>query len=514
MSLGRLRDWSMRTKLVVLLAIPLGGLLVFVAAAYRALTQLRVNGPVYQRLAAADELIADVLPPPEYVIEAYLTLFQQLDQAGRATSAGDLIDKTRRLEQTFEARRQFWSDTLPPGALRAALLDGAAREARAFFDLERSQFLPALGRGDLAAARAVAYGPLAQTYERHRRAVDQVVDLARQAKLAEERAAEAKIWAWSAAMIGVGVLTFLLTALGGLLVATAIARPVGRLDLAITEQAQGQPFQPLAPEGNDELGRLIRSFNEMAGAIEARNAALRRSNAELKQANQELEGFSYSVSHDLRTPLRAILGFSASLVEDFGGVLPEEARRCLTVIDNSARRMADLIADLLAFARHARQPIQREELALEPLVRACVDDLTAERAGRHIDLRVDSLPNCRADPALMRVVFANLIGNAIKFTRRRDPAVIEVGSLTQGGQTVYFVRDNGEGFDMRYHDKVFAVFQRLHAQDDYEGTGVGLALVQRIVARHGGRIWAEAAVGRGATFFLTIPDGDAAEAGA
>jgi methyl-accepting chemotaxis protein len=227
MSLARLRDWSMRTKLVLLLAIPLGGLLVFMAAAYRALTQLRVNGPVYQRLADADELIADVLPPPEYVIEAYLTLFQQLDQTHRATSGGDLIDKTRRLEQTFEARRQFWSDTLPPGALRTELLDGAAREARAFFDLERSQFIPALARGDLAAARAVAYGPLAETYERHRRAVDRVVDLARQAKLAEERAAEVQIWAWSAAMIGVGVLTFLLTALGGLLVATAIARPVG-----------------------------------------------------------------------------------------------------------------------------------------------------------------------------------------------------------------------------------------------------------------------------------------------
>jgi PAS domain S-box-containing protein len=239
--------------------------------------------------------------------------------------------------------------------------------------------------------------------------------------------------------------------------------------------------------------------------------------AELEAANKELESFSYSVSHDLRAPLRAVDGFSQAVLEDYGPQLPEEGRRCLQTIREGAQRMGTLIDDLLAFSRLGRLPLSKRAVETGDLVRAVLEDLSSQRVGRQIEVNVAELPVCQGDAVLLKQVWINLLSNAFKYTRRREKAVIEVGCKREpiaaedhGGpekkrnENVFFVRDNGTGFDMRYAGKLFGVFQRLHREEEYEGTGVGLAIVQRIVHRHGGRVWAEAAEDHGATFCFTL----------
>jgi len=226
--------------------------------------------------------------------------------------------------------------------------------------------------------------------------------------------------------------------------------------------------------------------------------------AQLEAANKELEAFSYSVSHDLRAPLRAVDGFSQAVLEDYGPLLPEDGQRCLTTIREGAQRMGALIDDLLTFSRLSRLPITKQPVDANRQVRETLLELKDEQAGRTIEIRVGELPAYNADPALMKQVWVNLLSNALKYSRNRERTLLEIDSIQQNVRTVYFVRDNGTGFDMRYAHKLFGVFQRLHRQEEFAGTGVGLAIVQRIVHRHGGRIWADAAPDRGATFFFTL----------
>ncbi len=230
-------------------------------------------------------------------------------------------------------------------------------------------------------------------------------------------------------------------------------------------------------------------------------------NQQLEAANKELESFSYSVSHDLRAPLRAMDGFSRAVLEDYAAQLPADGQRYLQVIRTSAQRMGNLIDDLLSFSRLSRASLSKRTVDVTMLVKGVLEDLHSQREGRQIDLRIADLPRCEGDPALLKQVWVNLLSNAIKYTQKRESAVIEIGCKTDGQANTYFVRDNGTGFDMRYAHKLFGVFQRLHRAEDYDGTGVGLAIVQRIIHRHGGRVWAEAAVEQGATFYFTL-DGD------
>jgi PAS domain S-box-containing protein len=239
-------------------------------------------------------------------------------------------------------------------------------------------------------------------------------------------------------------------------------------------------------------------------AIRTLNDTLEQRVAELKATNQELATLSYSIAHDLRAPLRAIHSFSRILLEDYAVRLDAEAQGYLQRVSANALRMGRLIDDLLAFGQLSDRPLLKRPVAPAELVREVLEDLRPEYAHRQVELVVQELPPCQADPVLLKQVWANLVGNALKFTRGRPGARIEVGCDEQAGAPVYFVRDNGVGFEMQYAGQLFGVFQRLHNAADYEGTGVGLALTQRIVHRHGGRIWAEAAVDQGATFFLTL----------
>jgi PAS domain S-box-containing protein len=228
---------------------------------------------------------------------------------------------------------------------------------------------------------------------------------------------------------------------------------------------------------------------------------------ELQAVNKELEAFAYSVSHDLRAPVRHIAGFTELLQKHADLVLDDKSRHHISMILGSANRMGNLVDDLLAFSRIGRAETQKTTINLDQLVKGVIGEIAPDTQDRNISWRIGSLPMCDGDPSLLRLVFSNLVSNAVKFTRTRPQAEIEIGSLNQmPDEVVVFVKDNGVGFDMKYKDKLFGVFQRLHSQEAFEGTGIGLATIQRIVHRHRGRVWAEASVDNGATFFVALPN--------
>jgi signal transduction histidine kinase len=297
---------------------------------------------------------------------------------------------------------------------------------------------------------------------------------------------------------------------------------------------------------DDEVGVLVDSFNGMLAEIQRRTGDLEVSNAELERevaersraeqeilrlnaelegrvrertaqleaTNHELEAFCFSVSHDLRAPLRAIDGFSQALLEDFPKDVPEEAHRYLSRIRASTLRMGQLIEDLLNLSRVSRGSLNRAQVDLSELARQVINDIRQHDPERVVDISIWDGMTVSADQRLLRAALENLLGNAWKFTAHAEHGRIEVGVLRDGDHQVFFVRDNGAGFNMAYADKLFSPFQRLHSASEYSGTGIGLATVQRIVFRHGGRIWADAKVGKGAAFFFTLdsdsaPHGDA-----
>jgi light-regulated signal transduction histidine kinase (bacteriophytochrome) len=227
--------------------------------------------------------------------------------------------------------------------------------------------------------------------------------------------------------------------------------------------------------------------------------------AQLDAANKELEAFSYSVSHDLRTPLRAIDGFSHILLDDYADKLDEEGKRLLTVVRDNTRRMGQLIDDILHFSRTGRVGIAFAEIDMESLAHEAMEELRPAVNIDKLRREIGRLPPAWGDSAMMRQVFVNLLSNAIKFSRSRETPRIEVGGAAQGGEVVYYVKDNGVGFDMKYIGKLFDVFRRLHRVDEFEGTGIGLAIVKRIVLRHGGRVWAESRLDEGTTVYFALP---------
>jgi len=273
------------------------------------------------------------------------------------------------------------------------------------------------------------------------------------------------------------------------------------IDATLIRDGEGKHMYAVIVKDITDRKRTEEEILSLNQDLEKRVAAR---TAELELANQELESFSYSVSHDLRAPLRSINGFSQILLEEHGAELDVEARRYLAHVRNGALQMGRLIDDLLEFSRLGHRAIRKQLVSPGDVARSVFADIQAQQNGRQIEIDIAPLPACRADPTLLKQVFANLLSNAVKFTSNRDVAVIEVGYHEDNGDRVFRVRDNGVGFDMRYAHKLFDVFQRLHRSEDYEGTGVGLALVQRIVRRHGGRIWAEGALDQGATFYFTI----------
>lgn len=347
-----------------------------------------------------------------------------------------------------------------------------------------------------------------------------------------------RVLSYTGILLAVGSFALLIS----LLLSTWLQQSVTKPILAITAVAQQVVekgnFLPRAEKiTDDEIGYLVDAFNRMLGEIgrrteelEASNSKLvreaterlrvegemRQLNAELEarvaertqmlqESNKELEAFSYSVSHDLRAPLRAIDGFSMLLETSHGTLLDEEGKRLLGVVRQSSRHMGALIEDLLAFARLGRKTVATSVTDMDQLARECADEVL-NAAETRPQLTIGRLPAAQCDRALVKQVWLNLIGNAVKYTSHKRTAWVEISANGNGEQLVYTVRDNGAGFDMRYYEKLFGVFQRLHASEEFPGTGVGLAIVHRIIAKHGGRVWAEAAPEQGAAFHFSLPN--------
>ncbi len=284
-----------------------------------------------------------------------------------------------------------------------------------------------------------------------------------------------------------------------------VLRSMSELSRGFERFGKGQFGHPIRVETRDELGEVAREANRMAASLERVERERARAEAALHLSNRELEALSYSVAHDLRAPLRGINGFSHALLEDWGDQLDAEARDYLQRIAAGAQRMGELIDALLTLSRVTRTELRRETVDLTRLAEAVVSQLRHVQPDRVVDFVNQPGVSAHGDPTLLRAVLENLLGNAWKFTANREGARIAFGAATKDGELVYSVGDNGAGFDMDYAQKLYKPFQRLHSATEFAGTGIGLATVQRIVHRHGGRIWADGAIGEGATFQFTIP---------
>lgn len=322
---------------------------------------------------------------------------------------------------------------------------------------------------------------------------------------------------------GIAALVVLISSLVAYVLSRTLQGQISQPIMALAETARAVSNRRdyavrASKRADDELGELTDAFNHMLAQIQEQNEVLEKrvrerttelesANGELEAANNELEAFCSSAAHDLRTPLRAITGFADVLLDSRASLSPADAQRFVRMIREGSGQMTELINDLLEFSRLGRQALSRERVDLAGLCREVFASLENERGGRSVEFRLQPLPPVEGDPALLRVVFVNLLSNALKYTRSRETSGIEIGAMSDFDQegVTYFVRDNGVGFDMRDADKLFGVFQRLHHSHEFEGTGVGLATVRRIVERHGGRIWAESAPEEGATFFFSLP---------
>jgi len=340
-----------------------------------------------------------------------------------------------------------------------------------------------------------------------------------------------RVWKYVSIVLSVAVIALFVAMLFSLWLQLRVARPILHITDVARQVSEQQDYSLRAAKStDDEIGYLVDAFNELLAQVGERRAQLEASNddrrrallevqrlnteleqrvtertAELERANKELEAFSYSVSHDLRTPLRAIDGFSQALLEDYGTQFDATGTDYLMRVRGGAQRMGSLIDALLTLARVSRTSMREEKVDLTAIAEEIVGELRTADPERSVDIRITSQLNAIGDPYLLRIVLENLLNNAWKYSGKREHAVIEFGMCNQDGESCFFVRDNGAGFDMAYANKLFGAFQRLHDAKEFMGTGVGLATVQRIIHRHGGRIWVAAAVDQGATFYFTLP---------
>ncbi len=271
-------------------------------------------------------------------------------------------------------------------------------------------------------------------------------------------------------------------------IAIMLARAVKELSFQIEEKGK-------------RADELVKINEELAFQIKEKE----KRTTELEEVNKELESFSYSVSHDLRAPLRAISGFSEVLAADYINQLDDEAKILFSEITRNAKKMGELIDNLLEFSRLSRQDIFRDTINMNEIVRNIVEELKRLEPNRNIDLDIQELPTVEGDKNMMKQLFFNLVSNAFKYTGKKEKAIIEIGSYTRDLNQVFYLKDNGAGFDPRYYSKLFGVFQRLHSSMEFEGTGVGLAIVHKIATKHGGEVWAEGRVGEGASFYVSLP---------
>jgi signal transduction histidine kinase len=495
----RFLRWStyrLRTKLLIVVALPLLPLTAFWSIT--AVTLYRQSTPSNN---ASRNLVVQAA-----LAHVYSTLLD--------ADAG-LRDYVLTENTDAEARYEEAVARLPAtlGALDSAVIDAAQRASLTILNGKVAEELALLARLPARSLPGEPFFSERAAFDRSKALLDEVRTLVitmerRQASLAETRVETTEradnvlfmiLFVGSIACASGGVIA-------ALVVAGSVSRRVGRLARTADRLAQGEVIEA-QPAGRDEIDQLDRRFHEAACLLRKRETELRAQTVDLETANRELEAFSYSVSHDLRAPLRAIDGFSLLIEQEHGRQLDEGGRDALRRVRAAAQRMGVLIDELLNLSRLTRSDVKRERLDLGAAAAGIVDDLARRHPARRVDVRIEPNLFVEADPHLVRIALQNLLDNAWKYTAKAERARIDIGSSPNGDARVFHIRDNGAGFDMKYADKLFGAFQRLHSDRDFEGTGVGLAIVQRVVHRHGGKIWANAVVDAGAAFYFTLEPG-------
>jgi signal transduction histidine kinase len=334
---------------------------------------------------------------------------------------------------------------------------------------------------------------------------ENLADAFRLIDMAGERIAAAQRRVVLVTMLGLGLVAAATVAISWL-IDRKLLMPIASIVRATRQVAAGNWNYRLDIRSDDEIGEMVANFEAMTRSLRDSFDQVERSNRELAALNQEIESFSYSVSHDLRAPLRSMDGFSLALLEDYADKLDDTGRNYLSRIRAASQRMGRLIDELLGLARVTRTELNKERVDLAPMARELIQSLQQQHPERHVRGEIEDSLVVMADKTLVHIVMQNLIENAWKFTARAADACIRVGRTTRDGQPVCFVADNGVGFDMNYADRLFGAFQRLHHENEFPGTGIGLATVHRIIRRHGATIWAESAAGAGATFFFSLKE--------
>src|SRR5215472_11066005 len=432
-----------------------------------------------------------------------------LQLAGNAGPPGDLVADMNNLREDIARLRTLTADN-PAQQDLIAEVEEVLDQKPAMVDPPTKSQKPAEAS---RTATSVAWVETPETTGRLLALFDHLETNERTLLTMRPEAVQANARATRMVVIFAAVLTFLILAFAGYFIQKEVMNR-GRIEIGLLKAQE-----LLGLKYEDQKIELGHAMDDLHGQIQARQQAereIRRLNADLEdrveqmtrvlqEANQELEAFSYSISHDLRAPLRHMDGFSRILQQECDAQLPEEARHYLDRVRSATTHMSSLVEDLLQFARLGRQSPRLCPVALRNLVEEAQAETLSAIRERNIEWRIGELPEAKVDANLFRQVWVNLLSNAIKFSRNQSKAVIEIGSREEEDETILFVRDNGAGFDPRYADKLFGVFQRLHRQDEFEGTGIGLATVQRIIKKHGGRVWAQSQPGQGATFYLTVP---------
>jgi len=550
------------------------------------LSLVKVNGALYRDIISGKDLTADILPPPEYILESYLAV-QELNNETDVNKIEKYIGQLAQLKLNYLDRHQYWMNQLHGKTMEIVFLKDSYEPAMRFYEVVENQFIPAVRKGDAQMKKRLLEGEIKAAYLEHRKQIDKVVGLASTWSSTIEKHAQSTTESSIIALvllisIVLGCIVILSLYIGGIisseekyrkffeddLSGVYLSTPQGEIldcnqsfaaifgfnsiEEALNSNTETlymnpddlrfflnrlqhekklfnyevvlkkQDGRPIMTVGNvigifDRQGKLTGFQGYIIDITERKKAEERiiTLNQELEQrvldrtiqleaSNKELEAFSYSVSHDLRTPLRGIDGFSLALIEDYHDKIDEQGKKYLQRIRLAAQNMAQLIDDMLGLARVNRSEIDIQQVNLSEIAREIAHNLHGTQPERMVKFIIQEGIEARCDSHLLRIVLENLIGNAWKFTSKHPTARIEFGMQLQKDTAVYFVRDDGAGFDMKYAQKLFGAFQRLHTAIEFQGTGIGLATVQRIIHRHGGRVWAEGEVEKGATFYFTL----------
>lgn len=465
--------YTVTQVLYYLLAIFIVGFLFLSAMGGWQVRKIMIHGPIYKQVTQGRNLIADILPPPGYIIESYLNVME-LSNETDTTKIELLLAKGKKLEHEYLASHERWKKELSEGALAQVLLIDAYAPAVSFYKIRNKEFIPHVKAHGKMDERKKILAKMKLAYEQHRKEIDKAVIIAMQRNTEDESTGAASVSRGVWLMVSFNIIFLLFFTF--LYVCMVKAEAANR---AITAHV-------------DELEQ-------------AKKELLNRT-TQLETINKELESFSYSVSHDLRAPLRGIDGWSLALIEDYEDSLDEQGKVYLKRVRSETQRMGMLIDDLLKLAQFSRVEMSWNKVNISKLAEVVVKRLKEENPNRKIVFTIQEGLEVSGDGHFLEIVLTNLLSNACKFTGKVQVAEIEFGCELIDGKNAYYVRDNGAGFNMASAKNLFGTFERMHKQSDFSGTGIGLAIVKRIITLHQGRVWANAVLNQGAVFYFTIQE--------